>query len=241
MGRDKAGSTVDGSVAVGSETVAMRDVYSQLRRLILDADLAPGSEISQIALSRQLNCSRTPLREALRLLEQEGLVVSEGAYRLIRVSSLTMSDLDDLYALRVMGEGLAIWLTVPTLRSADFEMLERDLEAANHGDLDAHRDFHRRLRGGGGGRLGAQLGVLFEHAERYQRVYRDQVPDIPSKYKESEHQAILDACRAGDRDRARTLLVDHIADTAMQLMTANRHAPYALPEAIAMATGSLEQ
>jgi len=240
VNRDQAESGVDGSVPEVPEGVAMRDVYGRLRRLILDGDLAPGSEISQIALSQQLNCSRTPLREAMRLLEQEGLVVSEGAYRLIRVSSLTMSDLDDLYALRVMGEGLSIWLTVPTLRTADYETLERDLDAATNGDLDAHRDFHRLLRGGGGSRLADQLGVLFEHAERYQRVYRDQVQDLPSKHKRAEHQAILDACRAGDRALARTLLVDHIADTAMQLMTANRYAPYALPQAITMAKGSSE-
>jgi DNA-binding GntR family transcriptional regulator len=221
----------------GPTGVAMRDVHDRLRRLILDGEFPPGSEVSQIALSRRLECSRTPLREALRLLEREGLVVSEGAYRSIRISPLSMVDLDDLYALRVMGEGLAIWLTVPTLRGADLEALKSDLEATTNGDLEAHRRFHRRLRGGAGPRLADHLERLFEHAERYHSAYRDHAEDVAAAFKEkrAEHQAILDACIAGDRELARTLLVDHIADTAIHLMTANRHAPYALTEAAVMA------
>jgi DNA-binding GntR family transcriptional regulator len=220
----------------------MRDVHERLRRLILDGEFPPGGEVSQIALAERLECSRTPLREALRLLESEGLVVSDGAYRLIRISELSMIDLDDLYASRVLGEGLAIWLTVPTLRSKDFEELDRDLEATVSGDLDAHRRFHRRLRGGAGPRLEDQLERLFEHAERYQREYRDQALDLAEafQHKRAEHQAILDACIAGDRPLARALLVDHIADTANELMAAMRHAPYSLTEAVQMAKAGYE-
>jgi DNA-binding GntR family transcriptional regulator len=221
----------------GQPGVAMRDVHDRLRRLILDGEFPPGSEVSQIELSRRLECSRTPLREALRLLEREGLVVSEGAYRRIRISPLSMVDLDDLYALRVLGEGLAIWLTVPTLRAADYEALEHDLEATTQGDLDAHRRFHARLRAGAGPRLADHLERLFEHAERYQREYRDQAQDVATAFrqKSAEHRAILDACIAGDRARARALMVDHIADTAIHLMTAMRHAPFSLTEAASMA------
>ena len=55
--------------------------------------------------------------------------------------------------------------------------------------------------------------------------------------KSDEHRAILDACRDRDQDRARDLLVDHLADTAIRLMAAQRHAPYALVEAVALAKG----
>lgn len=222
----------------GETNVAMRDVHDRLRRLILDGELPPGSEVSQTGLSERLECSRTPLREALRLLEREGLVVSGGAYRLIRVSSLSMVELDDLYSIRVLGEGLAIWLTVPTLRNADFEALDEDLETATtHGDPNAHRRFHRRLRTAAGPRLADQLERLFEHAERYQRQYLDQAENLAEAFqrKSAEHRAILDACIAGDRGLARTLLVDHIAGTAIEVMTANRHAPFSLTEAVVMA------
>lgn len=219
----------------------MRDVHHALRRLILDGDLAPGSEISQTELSHRLKCSRTPLRESLRLLEREGLVVSNPAYRLVRISSLSMVDLDDLYSLRVMGEGLAIWLTVPTLRNSDFEELERDLElTTKHRDLEAHRRFHRGLRKGAASRLREHLEVLFEHAERYQHEYRENfIDESHFQVKAAEHRAIFDACRERDRDRARALLVDHLADTATRLMMAKRHAPYALVEAVALAKGAV--
>jgi DNA-binding GntR family transcriptional regulator len=237
--------SVSKSRSDGQPAVAMRDVHDRLRRLILDGEFPPGSEVSQIALSHRLECSRTPLREALRLLEREGLVVNEGAYRLVRISSLSMVDLDELYALRVMGEGLAIWLTVPTLRSADFEALEQDLEATTAtttANLEAHRRFHRRLRGGAGPRLADHLERLFEHAERYQAAYRDHAQDLADafKHKRAEHQAILDACIAGDRSLARALLVDHIADTAIQVMTAERYAPFSLAEAAVMAKAGHE-
>ena len=55
--------------------------------------------------------------------------------------------------------------------------------------------------------------------------------------KVAEHRAILDACIARDRQRARELLVDHVAETAMSLMTSERHAPFALPTAVVMAKG----
>src|SRR5262249_16351382 len=151
-------------------------------------------------------------------------------------SSLNMVDVDDLYSLRVMGEGLAIWLTVPTLRAADFEALERDFALTTQiRDMEAHRKAHRRfhqlLRKGAASRPAEHLELLFEHAERYQHAYREAFDDHTHyESKANEHRVILDACIDRDRDRARALLVDHIADTATQLMMANRHAPYALVE-----------
>lgn len=214
---------------------ATSNVHDALRRLILDGDLEPGKEISQLELSQQLSVSRTPMREALRLLEREGLVVNSGPHRLVKISTLSMRDLDDLYSLRVMGEGLAIWLTVPTLRAEDFERLEHELDVA---DPEAHRRFHSGLRTGAGERLTEHLERLFEHAERYQRAYRQREDSDAFAVKLAEHRAILDACRARDRQMARELLVDHIADTAMKLMTGERHAPFSLPTAVAMAKGT---
>ncbi|HET6449592.1 MAG TPA: GntR family transcriptional regulator [Conexibacter sp.] len=211
-----------------------RSVHDTLRRLILEGELEPGSDISQIELSRRLSVSRTPLREALRLLEREGLVVNTGRHRLLKVSALSMVDLDDLYSLRVMGEGLAIWLTVPALREPDFARLEQDLEATAGGDADAHQRFHAGLRIGAGERLAEHLERLFEHAERYQRAFAQRNAAVIA-VKLAEHRRILDACIARDRELARELLVDHVADTAMLLMTAERHAPFALPTAVEMA------
>jgi DNA-binding GntR family transcriptional regulator len=211
-------------------------VHDTLRRLILEGTLEAGTEISQPELARRLSVSRTPLREALRLLEREGLVVDAGPHRSIKISPLSMEDLDDLYAMRVIGEGLAIWLTVPMLRPEDFERLERDIELTEAGDADAHRRFHAGLRAAAWPRLADHLERLSDHAERYQRAYLRQAHDsavVAAKL--AEHRRILDACLARDQPRARELLVDHLARTALALMTAERHAPFALPAAVAMA------
>jgi DNA-binding GntR family transcriptional regulator len=218
--------------------VATQTVHNELRRLILEGKLAPGAELSQLELSRQLNVSRTPLREALRLLEREGLVVSGGPHRLVTVSALSMTDLDSLYSMRTMLESLCIWLTVPALRDDDFARMEEDLRGTHLKDpqlsQEAHRRFHAVLRVGAEGRLSEQAERLFEHAERYQLAYtRRDVTLLDVKHK--EHEAILEACRQRDREQARDLIVDHVADTAMVLMTSERHAPFVLPTAVKMA------
>jgi DNA-binding GntR family transcriptional regulator len=213
-----------------------QSVYDELRRLILQGELAPGAEISQLELAERLKVSRTPLREALRQLVSEGLVVSAGPHRSVRISTLSMTDLDDLYSMRVLGEGLAIWLTVPILRAADFERLERDLElTTSRADADAHGRFHAGLRIGAGARLNDELRRQFDHAERYQRAFLKLLDQEVFATKVAEHRAILDACLARDAERARDLLVDHLAGTATHLMTLQRHAPFALPAAVAMA------
>jgi DNA-binding GntR family transcriptional regulator len=217
---------------------ATQAVHDKLRQLILEGDLPPGSAISQLELSRRLSVSRTPLREALRLLEREGLIDEARPHQLVRVSTLSMLDLDDLYSLRVMGEALAIWLTVPALRDEDFERLQVHLEGVDSDSPEAatkaHADFHRALRIGAGSRLADQCDRLFAHAERYQRTFV-RIDDSVAELKRREHAMILDACRSRDRRAARDLLVDHIADTATSLMTAERHAPFALPTAVRMA------
>jgi DNA-binding GntR family transcriptional regulator len=213
-------------------------VHDVLRRLILDGELAPGAEMSQLELSKRLKVSRTPLREALRLLEREGLVVNEGRHQLVRTSSLSMPDLDDLYAMRVIGEAFAITLTVSTFTKRDLDDLAAELKATRTGTAaqrgQAHRRFHGRLRTGGGSRLQEHLDRLLEHGERYRLAYSE--PDTAAaREKHREHVEILDACRSGDASAARDLLIDHIAGTASILMTRQRYAPFALPTAIAMA------
>lgn len=221
--------------------VSPADVHDAVRRLILECVLEPGSDVSQPELSRRLAVSRTPLREALRLLEREGLVVNEGRHRSYRVSPLTMPDLDDLYSSRVLGEALAIWLSVPVLRPSDYDALEKELDAIEAGDMDAHRRFHAGHRVGAGKRLQDQLERSFDHAERYQRVFYANPDKATVLCKLQEHREILAACRAGDRQLARELIVDHVASTALALMTAERYAPFSLPHASAIAKQPLLQ
>lgn len=214
-------------------------VHAATRAAILDGTLEPGKQISQNMLAQELGVSRTPLREALRLLEREGLVVFRGAHKLVEISPLSMPDLDELYALRVAGEAIALRLTVPTLRTSDIEALRKDIKimaSLKNGpkEREAHRRFHAGLRSGVGDRLAGSLDVLFEHADRYQRAYTHRgAPSV--REKNAEHREILRACERGAIDEAVSLLTDHMASTAEGLMAAERYAPRALPDAVARA------
>lgn len=185
-------------------------VHVVTREAILNGTFKPGQRISQNILAQQLGVSRTPLREALRLLEREGLVVFRGAHRLVEISPLSMPDLDELYALRVVGEAIALRLTVPTLRTADIEALRADIKImaslkTGPKEREAHRRFHAGLRSGVGDRLGGTLDTLFEHAARYQAAYVIR-GSASRRQKNAEHREILRACEHGATDKAVSLL-----------------------------------
>ena len=240
---DKAAGNGQGKrqIAADSDGAEARQAISEqahldLRKLILTGELPAGEEFTQSELGRLVDVGRTPLRDALRLLEREGLIVNTGPHRSVRISPLSMPDLDDLYSMRLMGEALATWMTVPVLRTADFDRLSKELELIEKGDREAHRRFHASFRSAAGPRLIHELEVLSDHAERYQWAALAAQPDDDSvAARLAEHRPILEAAIARDRELTRNLMVDHLAATAQTLMAAARHAPYTLPNAIAMA------
>jgi GntR family transcriptional regulator, rspAB operon transcriptional repressor len=99
-----------------------------------------------------------------------------------------------------------------------------------------HQAFHRALTVRAGERFTAALTQLFDHAERYRRMH---IGHGPSAWATKDHRAILDACKAGDRDAAGRLLAGHFARTAFELIEHLRpgHEPALLRETLADATG----
>src|SRR5689334_13784123 len=97
VGRDRE---LDSASAVVDPTTGAQAVYRRLYAEILAGELDPGKAISQIKLAERLGVSRTPLREALRMLERDGLVHAEPNRR-VRVTPVSVDDLEQLYALRV--------------------------------------------------------------------------------------------------------------------------------------------
>ena len=91
-----------------NEYLPLRDVvFNTLRQAILKGELKPGERLLEIALAERLGVSRTPVREAMRKLEQEGLVVMiprRGA----QVASITEKDLNDVLEVRIALENVAI-------------------------------------------------------------------------------------------------------------------------------------
>src|SRR5438477_323578 len=98
-------------------------VHDRLRESILKGEFDPRVPISQVQLAARLGVSRTPLREALRMLQREGLIDSEPNRR-VRVAELSLADLEQPYASRVLLEALAVRLTVPAYTEADLAELK---------------------------------------------------------------------------------------------------------------------
>ena len=197
------------------------DVYERVRTAILDGQLAPGAVMSQVALAQDLGISRTPLREALRMLQSEGLVEGEPNRR-VRVAPMTAQDLEELYVMRITLEAEALRLSVPRMTSEDLARLEGYMAEMAHYAAEKdyrrwnlpHEHFHRGLTAHAGERVNFVLGQMFDHAERYRRLH---IGHGPTAWATADHREILDACKAQDRDGSAGLLASHLARTGFEV------------------------
>jgi DNA-binding GntR family transcriptional regulator len=189
-------------------------IRDRLRDAILRGEISAGAVTTQVELAKTLGVSRTPLREALRMLQSEGLVVSQPNRR-VQVASMSIDELEEIQIVRIQLEVAAIRLTIPRLTGDDLAQLEGLLAQMDHfnrrRDYDGvervHRDFHGRLISAAGPRLTELLGQYFDHAGRYRRVYV--ASDTPWTVNHGDHRALLDAAEAGDADRAAGVLARH--------------------------------
>ncbi len=211
--------------------------YSELRTMILNGELPAGVVISQVKLAEDLGVSRTPLREATRLLQNEGLLVGERNQRL-RVAAASPEDLEQLYAQRIVLEALAVSVSVQSM-SADERTRISDAIAKMEGcalagdregtDL-AHREFHRLLVAGAGDRFEQSSATLWDHTVRYREalVGADGNPIGEMITAHGEHQRIAAAVERGDGPEAAHILTLHYARVARELldrMTPGRSSP----------------
>jgi DNA-binding GntR family transcriptional regulator len=196
-------------------------VHRRVREAILEAEIPPGEIMSQVALADELGVSRTPLREALRMLQGEGLVEAR-ANRRVRVAPISPNDLEELYALRVVLEAQALRLAVPRMSQEHIARLEGSIaEMAHFAEqrdmrrwLVPHAEYHRQLIRLAGDRFAALLSQLFDHSERYRRLH---LGHGPSAWATADHREILDAVKLGDAQPAAALLAQHLARTAFEV------------------------
>lgn len=206
--------------------------FEELRRRILHGELAPGATFSQVQLSNQLGVSRTPLREAVRLLQMEGLLRAE-ARRRVRVSPLSTDDFEDLYAIRISLESLAVRLTVPQLTEAelaDTKLAYLEWSAAvSQADLaawrESHRRFHFSLYAHAGTRLVDHLSDLWDHAERYRLLQWTHAGDQTqlARLAHRDHAGILEAAQDRDAVLCARRMAEHLARTALMTLVQVDH------------------
>jgi GntR family transcriptional regulator, rspAB operon transcriptional repressor len=218
-------------------------IAAALRERILGAELAAGAELRQDELAADLGVSRTPLREALRLLEGEGLVESS-PHRPVVVAPLSADDLEQVYAMRIVLEATAVRMTAPRMEAADLAVLHGLLaEMAFHAerrDTPAweapHERFHNLLVSGAGSSYGERVGSLSLASRRYRRAYLG-TRAVGWERGAAEHAAIAEACASGDGAEAAALLGAHLAGTALALL--EEIDPGRRPELLATALGAV--
>jgi DNA-binding GntR family transcriptional regulator len=193
---------------------AVDAVYEVLRRSILDGELPPGHRLRSDVLANELKVSRTPVREALRKLETEGLVDASRSGLVVRQSS--EEDLVEIFYLREALEGMAARLAAENATRAEIDELHalfEDMEAvAARGDIALVRkltgEFHLLVcRASHNKRLIQSLQGLLDRVRQAQSstLYMPGRPADALK----EHRALLRAIEKRDPDLAETLARQH--------------------------------
>lgn len=213
------------------EIQSVAQVHQQLRNAIITGEFEAGQVTSQVALAEELGVGRTPLREALRHLQTEGLVADEPNRR-VRVSELTWEDAEELCIVRILLETAAVRLTVPQLDSSDIAEMRGYLAQMDHygGDRDwgglrePHKAFHAKFTYGAGPRISGIISQAFDHAERYRLAH---VPSSPEEWAErqAEHRELVAAAIEHDAELTAQTLSQHYIrslDGVLEAMDAGR-------------------
>ena len=229
--------------------VGVAVIRDRLRHAILSGDLAPGVVATQIQLAQRFGVSRTPLREALRMLELEGLILRQPNGR-FRVAPVSVTDIEELCVMRVSLEAAAVRLTVPVLGNADHATLEGLLAQIDRFALledwvsieVPHRAFHAKICSGAGQRIVEHVALLWDHAARYRKISLQKAAAGGWEVRSAEHRGMLDAIEAHDAGAAAAYIATQIARTAIEV-AADVDPEYPMAKvraALAMHTGSTE-
>ncbi len=192
-------------------------VHETLRHEIVNGVHPPGASVNQDEVATRLGVSRTPVREALRRLEGEGLV-RLGAHRDARVAPLTAQEARDLLEMRRSLDPLAASLAagrrtdedLAAMRAAaaEIDALPGDLGAAS---LAAHRGFHAAVyRASHNALLIEALDALWDKADRYRRLALAEEGERRQGGRKSDHRRLLERVASGDADGAAELMRRHV-------------------------------
>jgi len=197
-------------------TALYQEVAERLRQRIFAHELTPGTWIDEQKLAEQYGISRTPLREALKVLASEGLVQLKprrGCY----VTEISRQDLDDIFPLIAMLEGRCAAEAVSRATPADISELRaihnRLEAAARDGRIDAffeaNQEFHRQIQALAGNRW---LLTVIQDLRKVLKLSRLHSLSLEGRLQQSldEHRLIMAALEAGEGARAEKTMHDHL-------------------------------
>jgi len=199
----------------------VNQVYSTLFDRIIHGQYPANERLIEDDLAKEFQVSRTPIRETLRLLQQDGLLQilpNRGA----RVYGFTADDLEDIYEIRRVLEGLALELMVPVLRINELMKVREQIEATaesrdplKHAEADGmlHRyiaESSRRRR------LIEMLNQLFHLMQTFRELGFQDEEIQRTTY--AEHMALVDALSIRDSDAAKDILERHIKNSKIRIL-----------------------
>jgi DNA-binding GntR family transcriptional regulator len=195
--------------------VSAHDAYAQVRAAIVESRYPPGHRLIEQRIAEELGLSRTPVREALRMLQAEGLVVSE-RNRGAMVRPLSQTEVVDLYGLRIRLESYAVEVATERATETELGALAEAADAfgAAGGDVPvlhaANRRFHDGiLEAARHHRLTAMLARTVDIPLVYQALRSFGPAEIERS--DTFHHLIVTAMCRRDAKRAGDLMAEHIA------------------------------
>ncbi len=199
----------------------LRDiVFENLREAILSGNLTPGQRLMEVQLAETLGVSRTPVREAIRKLELEGLVVMiprKGAY----VADMSIKDIVEVLEIRASLEGLAAYLATERMTNEDIKNLEKiSKQIKKNSSVDEFLkkdvEFHEYIfKATNNKRLHQLINSLWEQVYRFRVSYISDEESIDNII--NEHKLILKAIKNRDSYLAEKYAKEHI-EKAEQFM-----------------------
>lgn len=201
-------------------------VADQLRERIAHGDLVPGAALSETALAQEFGASRTPIREALKQLQAEGLIVTKPRVGTF-VAAPSRREINELFEVKEILEGAAARLfanrgEIPELEQLR-ENVRRSERAVADGDFDRYveivHEYHDLImRGAGNAKLMQQYKMLMNQLLYTRFVHLSVRSSGRLPQSDREHQSILHVIEARDGATAERLMRDHVRASQQALM-----------------------
>jgi DNA-binding GntR family transcriptional regulator len=216
---------------------ASSDIHQYIRNQILANLIAPDTMLSQVEVATLLNVSRTPVREALRMLQEEGLVDAEPNCR-CRVLGFNPQELEALYVCRIANEGISAAVTVERMSNEALARLSALLQELKNDEktgsfprwIEHHRLFHELLFSGATPMLQRRMSENCRRSERY--IYNAMQSGMVDIFRRAatEHEQIVDACRSRQPALVVQILTRHLARAGIDIVA--ELAPYWEPKTL---------
>lgn len=201
-------------------------VCESLRKAIRSGILAPGERLMEVQLAEELGISRTPIREAIRKLEQEGYVIMlprRGTY----VSSVSVHDVQEIFEIRSALESLSIGLAARRIENEELEQLQKlltliegyidtnDIDNIVKTDIEFHNLLYTVSRN-------ERLGVIINNLKEQLARFRKLSMSYPGRLKDTleEHREMVEAVANGDVEAARDAAERHMERAEETLLKA---------------------